>query len=152
MPSNTERPTSEVLDRASRRLDEHGWCQFDLALTYDNGSPPQLCLDAALLYGVGISVPVTGRVRTDNSNSGRHRAGYVFRDTYNRGSDPGETILRHLTPRLRNTYLKAVRYLKEVTGAPDLADWNDEEFRSVEEVQDALRQARELALADEEVT
>lgn len=139
---------SEILTRASQRLQERGWCQYDLALSYRDGAPAQVCLDAALLLGVGVNVPATGVVRTFTATSGHHKTGETLRLASSTGTGGFEDILkRQLGGGRRRNYLKACRYLREVTGVYDLASWNDDDDREVDEVLKALADAAQLASA-----
>lgn len=139
---------SMALGRALGRIEREGWCQGDLVLLV-SPNECRYCLTAAVLYGVGVtSLAATGKIRTRGTTSGHGREGDIWRSVTGIGNQT-TAITQGLSPGVRRTYLSALRRLREVIGCDDLQKWNDEEGRTADEVLDALRSARELALREE---
>lgn len=147
------RTTSEMLAYAEELMQRSEWCQYYgcVLVSAPEGERRCYCLLGALIVGTGWRLMpealMTYRMdRRYNEPTVRHYAPIANGGPSRAPAEDG--FFKNLTGNKRKRYVAALRYLRQVTDAEDLQEWNDREDCSREQVIEALVEAKKLALAD----
>lgn len=147
---------SEILASAEALMRRSKWCQIYecVATAVPEGDRYAYCLLGAVVAGTGWQLMPEMRMTFERLPSRLSAEEYTWRrytpiHTGRSGrSSSSDAFFRNLVGRKRKYYVAAIRYLRQVTGAEDLQEWNDREDCSHDEVITALAKAKELALAE----
>lgn len=141
---------SEILASAEALMRRSKWCQVYecVSIGRPEGDAMAFCLLGAVVEGAGWHLMPEARLTYAMDYRGNQPTWRRYVPIASGRDNSSAAFFQHLVGRKRKYYVAAIRYLRQITGAEDLQEWNDREDCSHDEVITALAKAKELALAE----